>query len=183
MNLIQYYYEQVVVVTTLIHRRNLTLLALEDPLQGITGRMDVGYIVSSCCHIIQVLYTITALGCILQEILRLRISTYIARELVECCTVSIVRELNLLLDDCCHILGYHCLAVANLEDDITLTELKLIVCIDRSCIQGVDECLVVLIHSLSILILLGSHPSLLTSLTILLCKCLEVCTSSKSAVD
>ena len=32
---------QVVVVTTLVHWRNLTLLAIEDPLQSVTGRMDV----------------------------------------------------------------------------------------------------------------------------------------------
>ena len=183
MNLIQNNYQQVVVVTTLVHWRNLTLLAIEDPLQSVTGRMDVSNIVSSCSYILQLLYTITILLSILQEILSLRISTYEARELVVSCAVGIVRELNLLLDNCSHILINHSLAVANLEDDITLTQLNLVQCIHRSSIQCVDEGLVVLIHGLSILILLGCHPSLLTCLTILLSDSLEVCTSSESTMD
>ena len=129
MNLIQYNYQQVVVVTTLIHWRNLTLLGIEDPLQSITGRMDVSNIVSSCSYILQLLYTITILLGILQEVLSLRISTYEARELVISCAIGIVRELNLLLDNCSHILINHSLAVANLEDDITLTQLNLVQCI------------------------------------------------------
>jgi peptidyl-prolyl cis-trans isomerase D len=73
--------------------------------------------------------------------------------------------------------------VQDLKDYISLTQLKLVQRIDSCCVQCIDECLVVLIHRLGILILLGSHPSLVTSLAILLSDSLEISTTGNSALN
>ena len=145
--------------------------------------MDVCYIVNRSCNILQVLNLVTFLSCILQEILRLRISTYETRELVVSCTVSTLREVDRLLDNGSGILADHCLAVKNLKNYISLTQLKLVQRVNCCSIQCIDECLVVLIHRLSILILLSSHPSLVTSLAILLSNSLEISTTGNSALN
>ena len=183
MNLIEYNYQQVVVVTTLIQWRYSTFLSLKQPLQSLTSSVDVCQVVNRCCHILQVLYIVTTLSCVLQDVVSCLVSTYEARELVVSGTIGILREIDALLDNSSGIFLNHCLTIANLEDHITLTQLKFRSSIHSLSIQSIDESLVVLIHSLSILILLSCHPSLLTSLTILLSDCLEVSTTSDSTLD
>ena len=69
INLIKYYNQKVIVVTTLIHRRHRTLFSLKNPLESLTSRMNVCYIVSSCCNILQILNLITALCSILHNLI------------------------------------------------------------------------------------------------------------------
>ena len=88
-----------------------------------------------------------------------------------------------LLDHSSHVLLNHTLLVENLENNITLPQLNRVQSIDRCSIQSIDESLVVLVHALSKLILLGSHPSLLASLTVLLGNGLKVSTTSNSSLD
>ena len=76
MNLVKNNYQQVVVVATLIERRNSTFLAVKDPLQSLTCSVDVGYVVSISCNVLQVLNLITVLRSVLEQVLRLLVGAY-----------------------------------------------------------------------------------------------------------
>ena len=118
MNLSKTNYEEVVIVTTLIKRRNITFLSIENPLESFVSRVDVSHIVLRIYHVTESLQCVTILLSVLFESLDSLVFTYILRELIVSLRVSILRESDFSLDDSSDILSSHRLAVAHLNDDV-----------------------------------------------------------------
>ena len=183
MNLCQGYNKQVVIVTTLIQRRYLTLLGIEDPLHCLTGRTETYYIVLVIEHILTLLNLETELSGILLEVSDSLVLRYILAELIICVRISLLREIDGVLNNSYIILVDHCLAGCYLKDDATCRELKELNIIDCKSLDAVKVVLAVLIHSVRVLVHCRGEPLLCTLLTVLLGCCLKVSTCLESYKD
>ena len=145
--------------------------------------MDAGEVVLSSSDVVGLSYSVAGLGCILDNLLLGVVGTYKRAELVVSGTVSILRELDRLLDNGCNILVDHSLAVYDLKHYAALSEVDDLGLVGRESVEAVDKVLGVLVHRGSCLILGSGYPQLFASLVVLLGECLEVGTCCECAVD
>ena len=166
-----------VIVATRIHWRNVALLCIKEPLQCVACAMDVSQIMLCSCNILSLLHSVTTLCSILLNVCSSLISADKRRELIVSLAVSVVREYDILFDDCSNIFFSHTLSVKYLNNDISLTQWNVLCFVNSHCVQVVDIVLCIIVHRRCTLILLSCHPCLLSGLTILLSKCFKVCAS------
>ena len=84
--------------------------------------MDASDEMFLCRNIVALLQLVSILTGILLESLKCLTFADELAELVECCAVCILRELDLLLDYSGNLLRSHCLAVCNLNDQTALLQ-------------------------------------------------------------
>ena len=175
--------EIVTIVATLIERRDITDLSVEEPLHSITCRVDTSKVVLRCRNISSFLHTVTVLGCILIDSVRCSVSTDESAELVIDSAASILRVIDSLLDDGSGVFFYHVLTIENLDNDVTLCRGDVLCLLRSHRQQCVEVSLGVVVHRIRVLIHTSGEPLLAAFLTIFLGESSEVSATSESLVD
>ena len=96
---------------------------------------------------------VTALCSVLLDVSNSRVCTNERAELIVCCAVCILGEVDDTLDNGCLILCNHSLAVGNLKDEIALSKLYVLNLVWSHGVKALDIVAGILVHGRSRLIL------------------------------
>ena len=176
----------VVLLASLEELGNLSLLGLEDPLDGVAdaGTTDVAHRMAGGGEVVEILDRVAKLRGVLLQVGQagLALRDKLAETVVSL-GVGIVGETDFLLDDGSDGLALHRLAVEHLDDDVALGELDVLGGTDGTVEQRLDVGTVVLAHRAGLLIHRTREPRRGAVLAVALGDGLEVATSGEGLLD